>query len=484
MRWYGRVMVLIALLCALAAITAACVSDDAEAPPTPEPIASVPATVEFPAASEGDLEATVQAMMAATVAAIQPQPDLPTTLQAILVATVAAVPTTAAPTPTPEPNTTPVPTTTPEPDLPVVTPPTATNPHTKTPTESPLPTLTPMPALNPPSNVWSHRPVLDGGIDLGVTYIERRPKFERYKVDYFTHHPNCGYPFSEPKGPIVCPEQDGIKRWPDDGETITLIAHVWNFGDTASGPFEYEWRMNDAPIATGNHSGLESGENAQFTLSMAWPSGEDNPTASFTVDTENEIDELIENNNIVVDWVKGYTIGFIFSPEAYKSLKLSNEAGQRIQSPEHWIHNNVGRLNDLLVESDLNDRVRAELFYITEDAHLHRYRDFWYMDGMWKIWHDVDLFTLGGYKDRPRIDYGLLHELMHQLGVIDLYRMYIGTQNSELPDANRQGYKAGCGADYWHDDMTCFRLPGDIADLMGAGEVIIGPHTAGALKNK
>lgn len=336
--------------------------------------------------------------------------------------------------------------------------------------------------MNPPSNVWSHRPVLDGGIDLGVTYIERWPKFERYKVVYFTHDEHCVYPYDESKGPFVCPEQDGMRRWPRSGETATLTAHVWNFGDTASGPFGYEWQVNDMPVETGYHNGLESGENAGFTLAMEWPDDGDNPTVSFGVDTEHGIAELIEDNNVVVDWMKGYTIGFFFSPQAYESLTFSNEPGRRIQSPEHWIHGNVAQLNKLLADAELEDRVRAELFYITEDASLHRHRGLWYADGLWRIWHDVDWFTQEGYESRPKIDGGLLHELMHQLGVIDLYRMYIGTKDTELLDANRQGYKAGCGTDYWHDDLTCFRLPDDIDDLMGGGEAFIGPHTAGGLK--
>lgn len=235
-------------------------------------------------------------------------------------------------------------------------------------------------------------------------------------------------------------------------------------------------------IGAGYHNGLESGENIGFTLPVEWPDDGDNPTVSFTVDTEDEIDELIEENNIVVDWIKGYSIGFLFSPEAYESLTLSNEPGRRIQSPERWIHDHIGYLNKLLADAELEDRVRAELFFITDDARHYWYHDLWYMDGVWRIWDGSDSFTLEGYKNRPQIDDGLFHELMHQLGVIDLYRMYIGTQNSELSDANRQGYKAGCGTDYWLDDLTCFRLPDDIADLMGGGKAFIGPHTAGALK--
>ena len=95
----------------------------------------------------------------------------------------------------------------------------------------------------------------------------------------------------------------------------------------------------------------------------------------------------------------------------------------------------------------------------------------------------ISLFSLERYKKRPEIEHALLHELMHQLGVIDLYQMFIDTRTSLLPDANRQGQKAGCGTDYWSHDYKCFRFTEGIDDLMGTGPLAIGAHTAGGLKS-
>ena len=58
-------------------------------------------------------------------------------------------------------------------------------------------------------------------------------------------------------GAVVCSEQDGLKRWHKrPGETVQLKAHVWNFGDTASGAFAYRWLYDGAVISTGRHDGL------------------------------------------------------------------------------------------------------------------------------------------------------------------------------------------------------------------------------------
>ena len=337
--------------------------------------------------------------------------------------------------------------------------------------------------------IRSDRPVLNGGIDLGVTYIERLPRYQRYQLAYF-HEGDCSYPFDEFQGAVVCPSQKGIKRWPNPGEPIELTAYVWNFGNMTSGPFDYEWKLNDETLEAGRHGGLESGKYTEFTLSMEWPGDESNPAVTFAVDTRNEIEELVEDNNVLVDWIKGYTLGFYFSLEAYESLSLSTRVGRKFQSPEHWVHNNLARLNKMFAEYGLNDRVRAELFHIAEARtlqHTHNLR--WYMDGWWGIWHEdtwtghrVDNFDLWRYTERPDVEDALLHELLHQLGVIDLYRLQMDTKSVLLPDANNPDQQAGCGRDYWRAEWECYRLPEGIDDIMSGNKPYIGPHTAGGLR--
>ena len=332
----------------------------------------------------------------------------------------------------------------------------------------------------------SDRIIFEGGIDLGIAYVERLPRYQRYKVTYSDDGP-CGYPFEEFKGPVLCPGEEGLKRWPETGESIDLIAHVWNFGDTASGPFEYVWSIDGTTTSTGRHDGLESGEYVEVVLSMDWPDGNRNTKVTMSLDPADAIDELLENNNSLDDWVKGFTIGFYFSPVSYKSLSFSNRPGETIQSPEYWVHNNVSRLNELLADAGLEDRVRGELFEVTEDRHLWSGHPLqWHTDGWWPVWDNLpqpSFFDLDGYRDRPEIDNGLLHELLHQLGVIDLYQMYTGPEAVLLPDVNRPGFQAGCGTDYWNHDWECFRFTGDLFDIMAAGPNFIGTHTAGGLKS-
>ena len=54
------------------------------------------------------------------------------------------------------------------------------------------------------------------------------------------------------------------------------------------------------------HDGLSAGESAEFSIEYAWPDEEDYPLVTFTVDPRDQIQELIEDNNEVNDWIKGY----------------------------------------------------------------------------------------------------------------------------------------------------------------------------------
>ena len=322
-----------------------------------------------------------------------------------------------------------------------------------------------------PSFIETSRPVFNGGIDLGVTYIERLPRYRRIQeVVYFPSSGLCPYPFDENLGPVACPEPPELKRWPDPGETVELIAHVWNFGDVASATFDYEWKIDGRPIVKDQHNGLASGESAKFKFSMQWPDAQSNPVITFTLDPQNKIKELIEDNNVVHDWIKGYTLGVHFSPASYESLRISNESGQDIQSPERWLHNNVEFINQLLSEAGTEERVRVELLYIANERYFPPDLQ-GYLDGWWGLRDDVSIYSLDGYKERPEIDYGLLHEWLHQLGIIDLYLMKVGPHDVKVPNANRRCGGEGCS----------YQFPSEVQDLMTHIIPRVGAHTAGAL---
>ena len=330
-------------------------------------------------------------------------------------------------------------------------------------------------------DLWRSRPTFEGGIDLGVTFIERLPRYPIFKAAYNLHIGDCPYPYEQMIGVVPCPGQEGVKRDPAPGDTVELTAHVWNFGDEASGEFEYEWRLDGSLIESGTHAGIAAGERALFELERQWPAETSYPVITFTVDPDDEVSELLEDNNRVDDWIKGATIGIYFSPTSYASLSISNENGQTIQSPEHWVHRNAAKLNRLLTEAGVNEKIRLEQFYITPEKY-ERNDIKWDFDGWWAVWHGGH-FNLDTFDRRPEIDKGLLHEWLHQLGAIDLYWIPYRDDHISVPDANRPGEKAGCGPDYGYTEHVCFRFDEEIVDIMSDLRLYIGPHTAGGLKS-
>ncbi len=333
-----------------------------------------------------------------------------------------------------------------------------------------------------PPIAWAPEMIFEGGIDLAVTYIERLPRYPVYRVTYLEDPTLCPYPFDGPMGSVLCDDAPDIKRNPEPGETVQLIAHVRNFGDSDAGQFDYVWRAEENVLETGTHESLASGGSAEFTIDYVWPDEDENPVVTFEVDTEDQVDEVFEVNNAVHDWIRGHTLGIYFSEEAYESLKLSAEVEGEFQSPEHWFRNNLDRLNELLIEAGVEDRVRSELFFVASERTLdfkHELR--WVMDGWWGIWHTEPAYSLDGYLARMEIDGGLLHELLHQLGMIDIYQMLLDIDKVRLPDANRPMHLAGCGLDYWNIDWDCFVFPPEILDIMAHQEIpFIGIHTGGA----
>ena len=335
-----------------------------------------------------------------------------------------------------------------------------------------------------PTIAWPPEMVFEGGIDLAVTYIERQPRYPKYKVSLFSERWRCAYPHDQPMGPIVCPDNVDAKRNPEPGETVQLIAHVRNFGDADVGQFGYVWRVADQVLESGIHEGIASAGSAEFTIDYVWPDQGSNPIVTFEVDTEDQIDEIFEVNNEVHDWIKGHTLGVYFSEEAYESIRLSTEAKGEFQSVEHWYRNNIDRLNEMLIAAGLDDRVRTELYFVVSEHTLgtkHQLR--WLMDGWWGIWHDTSAYSFDGYTARMDIDGGLIHEILHQLGVIDIYQMQLDIHTVRLPDINRPTQLAGCGLDYWNSEWDCFIFPYDIHDVMvDHGLPYIGVHTAGGLR--
>ena len=294
------------------------------------------------------------------------------------------------------------------------------------------------------------------GIDLDVTYINRTPTYWAYCVDY-------------PNGiPTLCPGTEGEKRWPSSGELVSFTAHIVNKGTVASPVFDYKWFIDGGEVASGTLAGLAPG--AETTTTYQWPwahtmDGErvvDDHAVRFTADPVNAISETYENNNSLEDRTNALNFHIGITSDMVVAYNTPWNPSFSY-STEDWLQRQIAAMNWALANSsyDTNpsgatERVRINQIEVTATPPNNRGTS----DGGWFVDADYRIYS-GGYDPVTDVDWSLVHELSHQVGLIDLYQLNISATSVQVVDG--EGFPANFGFDWlrW--------------DLMGGGD--IAPHT-------
>jgi hypothetical protein len=300
--------------------------------------------------------------------------------------------------------------------------------------------------------------------DVEVTYIERNPKYERYWVNYSgaTEYSDDFVPYEVDSA--ISLANPGAKRWPDLDEPVTFTAHLLNRGSTSVSSFDFVWKIDGVIVNSGTYSGtFTPGDTMTFNLGWLWQS--DRHTVTFEVILA---DDATPANNILTDYTDGLTF-FTLIEESYDQAFVANTAS--VPSPAttyatEWLQNHVKKMNQMFEDAGASTRVRYDKLELIPDDSAP--------NGCWPNCSQYDgsfpqVFLagekdlrLGGsawYEADEDIDYALLHELSHQLGLIDLYRMNMNPGQNKV---NGLPYSAMNG-------------------LMNSGSHFVSSHTAGAL---
>jgi PKD repeat protein len=296
------------------------------------------------------------------------------------------------------------------------------------------------------------------GVDLDVTYINRAPMYYAYCVQY-------------PDGiPTLCPGTQSEQRWPAPGEVVTFTAHIVNKGTIASPSFDYRWSIDGVGVLSDTHPALAPG--AETTISYAWPWGHtmngervvDDHTVGFEVDPDNLVAETYETNNQLVDRTNALGFRIAITPEMYEAYNTPLDPAFSY-SAEDWLQRQIAAMNGAFAASSYaatpggaTERVRINEILVTPTPPFNDRKS----DGGWFVNADYRLVS-GGYDPATDVDWNLVHELSHQVGLIDLYTLGIYTTIVQVLD--REGGPANFGFAWPH--------PG----LMGGGDVT--PHTGG-----
>lgn len=303
------------------------------------------------------------------------------------------------------------------------------------------------------------------GVDLDVTFIERTPHYQAYCVEYPWDQPNL------PGIPALCPGTEEEQRWPAAGESVTFTAHIVNKGTDSSSSFAYEWKIDGIMVASGSAPSLAGG--AEITIAYAWTwdhsmsaDGQqvlDDHWVSFQVDPENQIEETYESNNLLTDLTNAKSFRIVITTEMYDAYNTPIDPAYPY-STEDWLQKQIAAMNDLFAQAvysttpeGATDRVRLDLIEIGDeygdDGRAH--------DGGWFINVDLRTGASAYYDPALDVDWGLVHELSHQVSLIDLYA--IGASPTNLFPLDLSGKPPNIGFAWTH--------PG----LMGGGD--ISPNT-------
>jgi len=292
--------------------------------------------------------------------------------------------------------------------------------------------------------------------DIQVAYLSREPLYPSYVVEY-----------PDGQTPTLRPGTENDKHWPDVGEPITFTAHLANRGSQPAGLFAYRWRVDGRDVLTGTISGLMPGQ--WITLTMYWQWDQARHWVAFAADIGNAITEVSEQNNDLEEATNALYQDIRVHPYIYAAFThyLNNRGSYTF---EDWLQAQYATMNQRFAQAiypeapqGILDRVRINSIRVSTDVYdaLPNY------DGGWQFavppddpdtpenesmqWAEQYAAAFAG-----GVDWGLIHELTHQLGFIDLYTVHVDPDRVLLPDKDGLPLLAS---------YTCRNC-----DLMGGGD--------------
>ncbi len=298
--------------------------------------------------------------------------------------------------------------------------------------------------------------------DLDVTYISQRPLYAGYWMDYPNDVPTFWVPDKDaPEGKRTVTKEEYqrlVKCRPAEGDEVTFTAHVRNNGFVAAPGTNYRLHIDDKVVAKGKIKPLDVGE--EQSIPYKWKYKEGRHTVSCEVDLDNKIDEICEINNRLTDPTYGIGLTIRAWDEAnYKGFRsTTNMWGS--YSFEDWCQAHI---------QEWRKAFREAIYPATPQGILQGIR----FDGIYTSLEDPSLDELrealrdsmrrsrGEYKADPKswlesescswrinwkiddipnyakkIDLGLIHELCHQCGIIDLYQIGMHLKDNLVTDPN------------------------------------------------
>ena len=265
-----------------------------------------------------------------------------------------------------------------------------------------------------------------GASDLSIHFMSRTPRYKRYCLDYVNDVPQ------------LCEGTADAKRFPDPGERVTFTALIANQGNITSTATVYSWRLDGGVQAVGVMPAL--GPGAEHELSWYWDWQPGAHTVTLWVDGAST--ELTTANNTLDHRTDAHYLEILVHPYFVQAFSgYRNLVGT--YSFQDWLQAQAAQLNQRLAAASypdtpdgIADRIRIDVITETVKVGGNEVVGNLAYDGRWTFRTEQDYkrtpenearISAENYAQRyaAGIDWGLIHELAHQLGVIDLYQLNV-----------------------------------------------------------
>ena len=316
--------------------------------------------------------------------------------------------------------------------------------------------------------------------DLDVLYISRSPKYDRYEIAY------------DPPGynPHPKPGTENVKHYPDPGELMTYTAVVRNSGGGTVEGFNLFWYVDSQLVQAETYGVLFPRQRIFAHYQRPWNTQPEKIRC--TVQPIQTVNEITLQNNTV--GIRSNALSFHFYAERnILDLFESHQNPMGSYSFEDWAQVHVKQMKQFFAQAVYPGVTPAG---IPEAVFLDTVSYFpngslpsggthapnsvlW--DGQWGFTGDpaaINYFQNIVLGQQNGMDWALLHELGHQIGLIDLYNMDV--QQSELQVIEpRTGQKPPLTPIAWDVLYYCSRSNYIMHSNFQNG---YSDHSAGALK--
>jgi len=334
--------------------------------------------------------------------------------------------------------------------------------------------------------------------DLQVVCLARTPRFPRYDPLY------TFYEGTEPGGfgPYWFTAATGLgsgqtpetPRWPDAGDPLTMTATVRNRGTNAVvGQVAAIWTRDGAPVQTDVRA-VAMAPGDTIALSLALVADDQSHEIAIHLDLA---DDRPANNDLTA-WTR--SAPFLTYVDRSRLEEFREETAGYPQAVTDdfldWLNRHAARMNAMFAAKGSPKRVHYDVLAVLDDAAPDPDIDrlpfgiFPFRCGAGE-----GSYRLSGYYDAGEdLDQGLIHELSHQLGLIDLYQLDLAAEQNQVSGT---GYTAvpcmmhGCSPFYsdhsalamahWQDcahgyyGQYLYQLPDHVRlHLVGADELPLG----------